>query len=277
MRSAAVLLGVLAVFLPAAGQAQPVKAVRVIAIGDFGVGGASQQRLGDAVRRFEARNGAELLLTLGDNDYTENPSAFRANWEQSFGWAGRKGIRVAGVLGNHDVRVEGGRYQFSTLQMPGRYYRRKVGAVELFLLDSNSVDTAQTAWLRRSLARSTARWKVAAFHHPAYTCGNYRSHPDVVRDWVPLFERHRVRIALSGHDHNYQRFAPRRGVRYVVHGGGSPHSYPIQACPAGYPRRLKARRDQAFLYLIVRGDRLDGWSVRVDGRRVDHFTIRAAG
>jgi acid phosphatase len=277
VRSAAVLLGVLAIFLPAAGQAQPVKAVRVIAIGDFGVGGASQQRLGDAVRRFEARNGAELLLTLGDNDYTENPSAFRANWEQSFGWAGRKGIRIAGVLGNHDVRVEGGRYEFSTFQMPGRYYRRKFGAVELFLLDSNSVDRAQTAWLRRSLARSTARWKLAAFHHPAYTCGNYRSHPDVVRDWVPLFERHGVRLVMSSHDHNYQRFSPRRGVRYVVHGAGNPRSYPLQTCPAGYPRRLKARRDQAFLYLILRGDRLDGWSVRVDGRRVDHFTIRADG
>ncbi|HEY8192287.1 MAG TPA: metallophosphoesterase [Gaiellaceae bacterium] len=277
MRPAAVLLALLAIFLPGAGQAQPATAVRIVAIGDFGVGGTSQQRLGDAVRRFEARYGAGLLLTLGDNDYTEQPSAFRANWERSFGWARRKGLRVAGVLGNHDVRVEEGRYEFSTLQMPGRYYGRQLGPVELFLLDSNSVDAAQTAWLRRRLALSKARWKIAVFHHPAYTCANYTSHPEVVRRWVPLFERYRVRLVLSGHDHNYQRFAPRQGVRYVVHGGGSPYSYALKPCPAGYPRRVKARRDQGFLYLVVRGDRLDGWSVRVDGRRVDHFAFRADG
>ncbi len=276
MGTAAVLVGLLA-FLPGAGQAQQVKPVRIVAIGDFGVGGASQQRLGDAVRRFEAENGADLLLTLGDNDYTESPTAFRANWERSFGWARRKGLRIAGTLGNHDVRVEEGTYEFSTLQMPGRYYRRLLGGVELFVLDSNSVGPAQTAWLKRGLAQSKARWRLAVFHHPAYSCGSYLSHPDVVRQWVPLLERYRVRVALSGHDHNYQRFAPRRGVRYVVHGAGSTHSYALKTCPAGYPKRLRARRDQGFFYLVVRGHRLDGWSVRVDGRRVDHFTIRADG
>lgn len=273
MRPAAVLLGALAIFLPAAGHSQPVEAVRLIAIGDFGVGGTTQRRFGDAVRAFEAQYGAEVLLTLGDNDYTERPSAFRANWASSFGWARREGVRVAGVLGNHDVRVEGGRYEFSTLGMPGRYYRLRRRTVELFLLDSNKVDNTQTAWLARSLAASRARWKIAVFHHPAYSCGSYRSHPDVVRRWVPLFERHRVRVVLSGHDHNYQRFAPRRGVRYVVHGGGSTNHYRLADCPAGYPRRLRGRAEQGFLYLVAGENRLDGWAVRADGRRADHFMV----
>lgn len=277
MNPAVVLLGVLAIFLPAAGRAQPVEEVRLIAIGDFGVGGTPQRRFGEAVRRFEARQDADALLTLGDNDYTESPSAFRANWEESFGWARRRGLRVAGVLGNHDVRVEGGRYEFAKLGMPGRYYSVRLRQVQLFLLDSTAVDAGQTAWLARSLARSTARWKLAVLHHPAFTCGSYRSHPEVVRRWVPLFERHGVRLVLSGHDHNYQRFAPRRGVRYVVHGGGRTSFYPLANCPDGYPRRVRARREQGFLYLVVRGDRLDGWSVRVDGRRTDHFAFPAAG
>jgi 3',5'-cyclic AMP phosphodiesterase CpdA len=277
VRSAAVLLAAVAVFVPAAGHAQDAKPVRIVAIGDFGVGGETQLRLGAAVGRFERRNGTDLLLTLGDNDYTESPSAFRANWEASFGWARRRGLRVAGVLGNHDVRVDNGRYEFSTLQMPGRYYRRKVGDVELFVLDSNQVDAAQTSWLRRRLALSTAGWKLAAFHHPAYTCGSYRSDERVVQRWVPLFERYRVRLVLSGHDHNYQRFAPWNRVRYLVHGAGSTRSYALAECPAGYPRRVRASREQGFLYLVVRGTRLDGWAVRVDGRRLDHFAVRAGG
>ncbi|HEX7256139.1 MAG TPA: metallophosphoesterase [Gaiellaceae bacterium] len=274
MHFAAVLVGALAVLLPGAGQAQPQQVVRIIAFGDFGVGGDHQRAFAEGVRKFEARHRADLLLTLGDNDYTENPAAFHTNWESSYGWwARQRKIRVAGVLGNHDVRIEGGTYQFRSLSMPGRYYRRRIGPVELFLLDSNRIDRGQTSWLARSLRSSRARWKIAVFHHPAYTCGGYRSHPGVVASWVPMFERHRVKLALSGHDHNYQRFAPRRGVRYVVHGGAGPNLYAPASCPAGYPRRLRALREHGFLYLSIRGGRLDGWAVWPDGRRRDHFVV----
>ena len=93
------LLGLLLV-LPAAGQASQPRPVRLIAVGDFGVGGETQRRLGAALRSFEARNPADYLVALGDNDYTENPEAFRANWEGSFGWAPQAGVKVAGVLGD---------------------------------------------------------------------------------------------------------------------------------------------------------------------------------
>ncbi|HEX2495194.1 MAG TPA: hypothetical protein VHK46_00020, partial [Gaiellaceae bacterium] len=88
-----------------------------------------------------------------------------------------------------------------------------------------------------------------------------------------LFERHRVVLALSGHDHNYQRLGPKRGVRYVVHGGGNPRLYPIAACPAGYPRRARGSAEHGFVYLVIRPDRLEGWAVWLDGRRRDHFTV----
>jgi 3',5'-cyclic AMP phosphodiesterase CpdA len=274
VRRAVLLLG-LALLLPGAGQAGQPRPVRIIAIGDFGVGGDAQLRFGAAVRAFEARFSADMLVALGDNDYTEDPNAFHTNWEKSFGWTRRAGVRVTGVLGNHDVRVKGGRYQFDELQMPGRYFRRALGPVELYLLDSNSVDNAQTAWLRRTLARSKARWRVAVAHHPAFSCGNYRAHPDIVARWVPLFERYRVRLFLAGHDHNYQRFAPRRGVRYVIHGGGSSTKlYSLKRCPSGYPRRLAARVEQGFLYFVIRGNRLDGYAVTPSGDRTDHFVIR---
>jgi 3',5'-cyclic AMP phosphodiesterase CpdA len=272
VRRAVLLIGLVFV-LPAAGDAGALRPVRLIAVGDFGVGGEAQRRFGASVRRFEARDPADILVALGDNDYTEDPAAFHANWQSSFGWARGAGVGVTGVLGNHDVRVDGGRYEFDELSMPRRYFRRSVGPVELYLLDSNNVDGAQTAWLRQTLARSRARWRIAVAHHPAFTCGNYTSHPEVVARWVPLFERHRVKLVLAGHDHNYQRFAPRRGVRYVVHGGGNSNLYRLKSCPAGYPRRLRARREQGFLYLVVRANRLDGYAVTATGRRTDHFTV----
>jgi hypothetical protein len=267
------LLGLLLLLLPAAGNASPAPRVGIIAFGDFGVGGSTQRNLGAAVRRFEARNPANYLVTLGDNDYTENPGEFHTNWEQTFGWWRRARVKVAGVLGNHDVRVDGGRYEFDELKMPGRYYRRVVGPVELYLLDSNDVDDAQTAWLERTLARSRARWKIAVFHHPAYTCGKYDSADAVVDRWLPLFERYRVQLTLSGHDHNYQRFAVQRGVRFVVHGGGGRGLYRLSDCPGSYPKRMAAREQHGFLYLVIRGNRLTGSAVALDGRRSDRFTF----
>jgi 3',5'-cyclic AMP phosphodiesterase CpdA len=274
-RAALVPVLVFALLLPCAGGAGPAPAtpVRLIAIGDFGVGGRAERSFGAAVRRFEAGNPADALVSLGDSDYTERPEAFHENWEASFGWLATAGVEVAGVLGNHDVRVDRGRYEYDELEMPNRFYRTTIGPVELYLLDSTSVDSAQTAWLRRSLSRSKARWRIAVLHHPAFTCGTYRSHPGVVARWVPLLERYHVRLVLSGHDHNYQRFAPRRGVRYVVHGGAGTRRYGLQRCPSSYPRRVAARLEHGFLYVVIRGARLDGFAVDSAGRRTDHFAF----
>jgi hypothetical protein len=253
--------------------AEPPAATALFAIGDFGVGGSAQRNLGAAMRRFEARSPVDLLVTLGDNDYTQSAIAFNSNWTASFGWAEGAGVVVAGALGNHDVRLERGRYQYDALGMPGPYYRRRAGDVELFVLDSNAVSTTQTLWLARALSTSTAVWKVAVVHHPPFTCGAYRSHPGVVRRWVPLFERHGVQLTLSGHDHNYQRFVPRRGVTYVVHGGGVGSYYPVKRCPRGYPRRVRARREHGWLYLTFTRERAVGWTVNVSGRRTDRFVV----
>jgi hypothetical protein len=94
-----------------------------------------------------------------------------------------------------------------------------------------------------------------------------------VRRWVPLFERHGVQLTLSGHDHNYQRFVPRRGVTYVVHGGGVGSYYPVKRCPRGYPRRVRARREHGWLYLTFTRERAVGWTVNVSGRRTDRFVV----
>ena len=233
---------------PSGRSAEPQPAVGLLAIGDFGVAGSRERNLGAAMHRFEALNATDALVTLGDNDYTESPATFRSAWGESFGWLRPAGVAVVGP--------------------------RRFGDVELFVLNSNNVHAVQTSWLERALASSTAAWKVAVFHHPAFTCGSYRSHHAVLVRWVPLFERYGVQLALSGHDHNYQRFVPRRGVTYVVHGGGAGAFYPVTACPSGYPRRIRARREHGWLYLVFTNARMVGWTVNMSGRRTDRFTVQ---
>jgi 3',5'-cyclic AMP phosphodiesterase CpdA len=157
--------------------------------------------------------------------------------------------------------------------MPSSHYQRSRKDFDLFVLNSNSVGDRQTRWLKRHLAASTATWKIVSFHHPAYSCGGYLRNPAVVSRWVPLFERYGVALVLSGHDHNYQRFAPRNGVTYVVHGGGGQELYALRKCPAGYPKRDFARRAHGFLDIVVRTGAIRLKAVNLSGHVVDRKLI----
>jgi 3',5'-cyclic AMP phosphodiesterase CpdA len=230
--------------------------------------------MGAAVERFAADRRVDALVTLGDNDYTESPPAFRRNWQDSFGWAAADGLLVAGTLGNHDIRVDSGRYEFELLGMPRRYYKRRVGEVALFLLDSNRLYRSQLRWLESSLAASDAPWKVVAMHHPAFSCGGYLGTKRVRRRLLPIFERGGVDLVLAGHDHNYQRFARRRGVVYVVHGGGGRRLYSLARCPSSFPARRVARRKHGYLFLRAEETRLRVWAIGPAGGSYDTFTLR---
>lgn len=256
-----------------AGSTTAQTQVAFLAVGDYGVGGSAQLSLGQRMQSYEARKGAEMLVTLGDNDYTRSPSRFRSNWRRSFGWARRAGLRIAGVLGNHDYETQRGRYMYRTLGMSGAYYTRRLGEAQLFLLDSNAVNDRQTAWLELQLADSIATWKIAVFHHPPYTCGGHAGNSNVVKRWVPLFEEYGVQLVLSGHDHNYQRFASRNGVTYLVHGGGGAGLYSLKGCPSSYPPRVRARYERGFLYVVAGADVLSVSAVDMRGRATDSFTL----
>ena len=78
---------------------------------------------------------------------------------------------------------------------------------------------------------------------------------------------------LAGHDHNYQRFAARNGVRYLVHGGGSTNLYAIEDCPAGYPTRRFARASRGFLFIRAKDEVLRASSVNLRGRVIDSVSI----
>ena len=221
-----------AISLALLSAAPAAAATRILAVGDFGVGGSTERATGAAIEAWEADHPASVLLTLGDNDYTESPPAFRSNWHDAFGWLERAGVWPRGTLGDR-----------------------------------------QTRWLKRHLAASTATWKIVSLHHPAYTCGGYLSNPAVVSRWVPLFERYGVDLVLSGHDHNYQRFAPRNGVTYVVHGGGGQELYALRSCPNGYPKRDFARRAHGFLDIVVRPGAIRLKAVNLSGNVVDRKAI----
>jgi hypothetical protein len=124
-------------------------------------------------------------------------------------------------------------------------------------LDANRpTDPAQLDFLRRALITSTAPWRIAVFHQPAYSCSRHGSTPEVDEQWLPLLAGDGVDVVLNGHDHAYQRFGPLDGTTYIVSGGGGAPLYHEDDCPAGTPPPEVTRVVHHFVTLVASDSRL---------------------
>ena len=163
------------------------------------------------------------MLLLGDLVYPSGEaSRLDAAVLQPFAPLLSHDVRMLPVLGNHDY---GSGQESQIMRGLGRtsdWYAETVGSVLFVVLDSNQVDNpGQTRWLEQTLQHSSSRWTVVAMHHPAYSAGVHGSDLGLRDAWSPLFSRYGVDLALSGHDHDYQRSKVMDGVVYVVSGGGA--------------------------------------------------------
>jgi 3',5'-cyclic AMP phosphodiesterase CpdA len=192
--------------------------------GDTGDSGSRLDGTAAAMAEVGATQPFDSLLLLGDLAYPEGePSQLDETVFDPFGPVLAQGSELLAVLGNHDViEDENVGPLMAAVDMPARWWAHRAGDVLIVGLDSNLVDDLdQLAWLDRTLAGSTERWKIVALHHPPYSAGYQGSNEAARRRFAPLFERHGVQLVLSGHDHDYQRSTVVDGVTYVVSGAGA--------------------------------------------------------
>ena len=200
--------------------------IRFAVIGDWGTG--DQHQIGVANQMFAAhqRTPFDFVVSAGDNIYPNGSGRyFERNFERPFANLLKDRVKFYTVLGNHDV--DSGRQdqcRYSLFNMGGQnYYKieRGNGLAEFFMLDSNDFGVIQTAWLESSLRASKAKWKIAVFHHPIYSSAKRHGAATGLRARLePLLTHYGVNIAVSGHDHIYERTKPQRGVQYFVSGAG---------------------------------------------------------
>jgi hypothetical protein len=126
------------------------------------------------------------------------------------------------------------------------WYSFDYGPARFIILDANKSsgpkgdrippDSPQYAWLARELADAArkAKWIFVLFHQPPYSeCWGgryYDGEPHLRQEIVPLLEKYKVDIVLSGHTHDYERglphppYNPANGsgneAVYIITGGG---------------------------------------------------------
>jgi 3',5'-cyclic AMP phosphodiesterase CpdA len=77
--------------------------------------------------------------------------------------------------------------------------------VRFLVLNSNTKREEQISWADSILANNPHPWAIATFHHPIYSASGDRDNPELRKSWKPIFDKHRLDLALQGHDHSYAR------------------------------------------------------------------------
>jgi hypothetical protein len=239
---------------------------RVWAVGDGGVSG----RADDALASRVARRGIDRLLYLGDVYESGTAMEYARNYAPS--WGRFKRI-TRPTPGNHewDNRLDGYDPYWGS-RAPrnggGHYYSFNLGGWHFVSLNSQEDSgprSAQAAWLRRDLERYPGTCTIAFHHRPRFASGGHGDAPDL----EPLYARLAGRAAalLSGHNHNYERLRPERGVVQFVVGSGGRELDRVDRSD----RRLAAYDDESHgaLELVLRRRRAEYRYVRTDGTMGD--------
>ena len=185
-----------------------------------------------------------VALTLGDNAYPEGAlDDYLDGYDPTWG-AFLSTTRPA--IGNHEYEsseTAEGYFQYFGSSSPGSYYSFNVGTWHLISLDSNcekvggcTPGTPQHEWLSADLAADPGKCTLAYWHHPRWSSGTVHGNSSQVAPFMDLLYDAGADVVLSGHEHNYERFAPQtpdgaldpeRGIVEFVVGTGGHSLYPL--------------------------------------------------
>lgn len=156
------------------------------------------------------------------------------------------------------------------------------------MLDDNDRElypTSEADWLESDLAAARANpdidWIFVTHHRPFYTCmSNHSPDTSLRAAWQEIFDRHRVDVVFTGHNHVYERSRPIRGLMggqgvvaaqgsngvpqieggnasgtvYIVAAGVGAPLYNVEtSCPTSY----SGRRERTYVTVTVTGTRIE--------------------
>jgi hypothetical protein len=221
------------------------------------------------------------VFTLGDTAYVSGtPKEFADCYAPTWG---RQKARTRPAVGNHEYRTAfaNGYYDYFGAAAGDRtkgYYSYDLGAWHVVVVNSNcgeiggcKAGSPQEQWLRADLNAHPALCTVAMWHHPRYSSGDHGDDKSMRDIFQALYEAG-ADVVLSGHDHDYERFAPQdadgradpaRGIRQFVVGTGGRELYKWKHPDAN----SEVKNDETFgvLKLTLHTDGYDWEFVPVEG------------
>ncbi|MEB3327607.1 MAG: metallophosphoesterase [Candidatus Sericytochromatia bacterium] len=232
----------------AAGQVPGEAPAVMVGAGDIAYQGPGAEQ---TARLLDQIPGTVFLL--GDNAYQagspeEYARFFHPTW-------GRHLARIRPVPGNHEYRTPGAAGYFGYFgdragdPRKGYYAYDVSPAWHVVVINSATTgdaasrhlgsDSEQYRWVAQDLEANQGKHVIAMWHHPRFSTGIHGDNKETDALWRLLAAKG-VKLALWGHDHHYERFAPMnadgkrddaRGVRSFVVGTGGKNLYPFLKLP----------------------------------------------
>jgi beta-glucanase (GH16 family) len=224
---------------PTPSGSDPVVAVA----GDVAAGNDGSRRTAPILEQL----GMDAVLMAGDGAYPDGSAADYARYYEPT-WGPFKALTYP-VPGNHEYHVADAAGYFDYFgeragERSKGWYSFDLGAWHLIALNSSRgcspvpcrPGSEQYEWLRADLAAHPNRCTLAFWHHPRWSQGNYQPGTAAVAPLWDLLYDEGADLVFSGHDHDYQRFAPLdksgapdlgRGIRSFVVGTGGAVMYAV--------------------------------------------------
>lgn len=265
--------------------------VHFMAVGDWGRNGADHQKhVAEQMGKWATENPNDFILSLGDNFYPKGvTSEHDPLWHYSFEniytdfalqWDWYP------ILGNHDyISDPDAQVRYSKMsrrwKMPARYYSKEVKINADSKLLMVFIDTCplipefhaseqygpwvkdqqpekQLQWLDETLKKAgpDVKWKMVMGHHPIYTVGPRIKNYDTLavrKVLAEIFERHKVDVYLSGHDHSLQHLKTPGFTQQFISGSGSE----VTPVTAGIPYSKFEAAQYGFVYFSINKNRLN--------------------
>ncbi len=178
------------------------------------------------------------IFTAGDNAYPDGkPEQFANCYGPTWG---QYKARTRPAPGNHEYHAQGASPYFNYFgaaagEPDKGYYSYDLGTWHTVAINSNCGEiggcnsgSPEELWLRNDLASHPAPCTLAYWHQPLFSSGQHGNDYEMKPIWRALYEAG-ADVIVSGHDHDYERFAPQdpngvrdpaRGIREFVVGTG---------------------------------------------------------
>ena len=259
-------------------------------IGDFGMGNQAESDVANLVKSWNP----DFIITVGDNNYPDGEAStidrnigydyhqFINPYLGLFGSGSTDINKFWPVPGNHDWRTANLQPYRDYFTLPNNeyYYNIQIGDIEFFMIDSDphtpdgySYDSDQGNWIKQKVLASTARWKIAVFHHAAFSSDDNHGNTEYMQ-WP--FEEWGIDAVLSGHAHTYEKIMKDDNndgdsLVYFVNGlgGASRYSFitPVEGSKVRYNSdwgAMKVTQNQnelLFQFFNRAGDLIDSYLI----------------